>query len=256
MKFSVKSTNLQYLALGAGGIGLVLRAMLYLVAADPNGLLTRNHFLGISLWLLTAVALTGLYLLSRTIKGPESYQDCYHPSLTGSIGALAAAAALIITSASYPANGDRLAIICNLTGYLCAASLVVMALCRLTGSSSSFLLPATLCLHFALRMICQYRGWSSDPQLQNYCFQLLACVSLMLTAYHHAAFGAEMGNHKQLWFFSLISVFFCALSLAGPDQQLLYLGTGLWAFTNLTNLTPRKRRRPHPHSDEAPAQEE
>ena len=242
MKFSFKSNLTPFLALGAGIMGMAMRMVLYLVAQGPDGLLQRNHILGILVWVLTAAVLAALFLMTRKITGPEEYRDCYHPSLIGGIGAILAAAAMAITSAQ-SAGGDNLTMICNLLGYVCAAALVAMGLCRFSGINGSFLLPSALCIYFAVRMICQYRSWSADPQLQDYGFHLLACVSLMLTSYHHAAFGADMGSHKKLWFFSLISVYFCALSLAGPEEQLFYLGTGLWAFTNLTNLSPRRRRR-------------
>ena len=92
-------------------------------------------------------------------------------------------------------------------------------------------------------MISRYQLWSSDPQLQDYCFYLTAYVALMLTAYHHAAFDARMGSHKALWLYSLAAVYLGCLSLKGNMDIALLLGCSAWAFTNLTCMTPRPRRK-------------
>lgn len=243
MKFSMKPTLLKYLVLAVGGIGLVLRALLYALATDEAGLLPRNHPLAILLTALAVAVLAGLLLLCRPITGPERHHDCFHPSIPGAIGCLLAAAAILLTTISELSGPtDSVGLIVRVLGFVSVATLLVAALSRMMGSKAPFLFYVALCLYFCLRMVSQYRSWSSTPQLQDYCFQLLACVSLMITAYHHAAFHVDMGRHRSLWFFSLISVFLCCLSLAGPENQLFYLGTGAWAFTNLSNLTARKRR--------------
>ena len=150
-----------------------------------------------------------------------------------------------------------LAQLTQLMGFASSAALAVVGLCRLMGMKPFFLLHVVPCIYFAFRMVCQYRFWSSDPQLQDYCFQLLACVTLMLMSYHHAAFGADIGRHNRLWFFSLISVYLCCLSVASPEGRLLYLGTGIWAYTDLSSLTPKLRRqRPSLNLEEEPGAEE
>lgn len=243
MKLSVKPHLLKYLVLAAGGIGLVLRALLYALATDEAGFLPRNHPLSILLVALTLVVLAGLFLLSRPIAGPERFDDCFHPSIPGGIGCLLAAVGILLTTISEMAGPtDSVGLIVLVLGFASVAALLVAALSRLMGSKASFAFYVVVCLYFCMRMVSQYRTWSAIPQMQDYCFQLLACVSLMITAYHHAAFNVDMGRHKSLWFFSLMSVFLCALSLAGPENQLFYLGAGIWAFTNLSNLTARKRR--------------
>lgn len=258
MKISVKPTLLKYLVLGAGGIGLVLRSLLYALATDEKGLLSRNHPLSIVLTALAIVALAGIFLLSRPITGPERFSDCFHPSIPGGIGCLLAAAGIALATISDMAGpADSVGLLVRVLGFASVAALLVAGLSRLMGSKASFLFYVVVCLYFCLRMVDQYRSWSSIPQLQDYCFQMLGCVALMLTAYHHAAFHVDMGRHRSLWFFSLASVFLCILSLAGPENQLFHLGTGIWAFTNLSNLTARHRRlRPNLRTEEEHGAEE
>ena len=246
MKFFSKPSNLKYLVPAAGLVGLALRAMLYRTALGSDGLLQRNHPLALILWGLTAAVMVTLWLISRKIQGPEQYQDCYRTSIPGALGCLAAAIGIFLTVLNYSPTSDRLTFLCTILGYASAGVLLVLGFCRFSGFIPNFPLPTVLCLYLCLRMILQYQSWSADPQMQNYCFQLLGNVCLMLAAYHHSAFHVEMGNHKQLWFFSLAGVYFCALSLAGPEHWLFYLTTGLWALTNLTSLTGRKRRQRTP----------
>lgn len=258
MKLSVKPAVLKYLVLGAGILGLVLRAWLYAAGTDDSGLLVRGHIAGILLWVLTAVALVGAFCLSRGITGPEKQQDSFPSSSAGGAGAVAAAVGVLAATISeMSAAPNALVTLCTVFGFAAAVVLVFLGVSRLMGQTPHFLLHAALCAYFAVQMVYQYRYWSSDPQLQDYCFQLCACAGLMLTAYHHAAFGADMGSHRSLWFFSLATVYLCGPALAGPGNRLFYLGCGIWAFTNLSSLTaqPRRQRPALNLEDDAPGEE-
>lgn len=252
MKTSAKPSLIRLAVLSAGGAGLMIRALLYALATDEKGLLVRNHPLSVLLTALSIGVLAGIFLLTRPIQGPEAYGDCFHPSIPGGIGCLAAAGGILLsTLAELSAPADSVSLVLRALGFLATGCMLAAALGRMMGARSSFLLYAAVSLYFCLQMVSQYRVWSNVPQIQDYVFQLLACTALMVTAYHHAAFGVDMGRHRSLWFFSLITAYLCMLSLAGPDNQLFYLGTGIWAFTNVSSLAPRKRRqRPDLHLEE------
>lgn len=243
MKFSIKPEQLKTLTLGAGGLGLALRILLYATGTDADGLLVSGHWASSAVWILTAGVLACLALFTRKLRGPEGYRDCYPASTAAGIGAAALALAIGLTTVSELGDlAGSLGILSTVLGFAATASLAVIACCRMAGAKPLFLFHAAVCLYFALRMVCQYRFWSSDPQLQDYCFYLCAYVALMLTAYHHAAFDADMGKHGKLWFLSLTAVYLCCLSLKGTQDTLLLLASGLWAFTNLTCLKTRPRR--------------
>lgn len=243
MKFTVKPNLLRILILGAGGLGLALRITLYATGIDGRGLLTEGHWAGIALWILTAAAAAVLLIFGRTITGPESYKESHPASLSAALGAFAAMIGIGVTTVrEFSEFSSSLHLIVWGLGLVSAISMGCIGFCRLLGAKPHFLFHTSVCFYFALRMVSQYQYWSSDPQLQDYCFYLSAYVALMLTTYHHAAFDADLGKHRQLWSFSLASVYLCCLSLKGNMDIFLLLCCGAWALTNLTTLTTHPRR--------------
>ena len=140
------------------------------------------------------------------------------------------------TGREFAEFSSRMHLIVWLLGICAMAAMGRIGLCRLTGKKPHFLLSAVFCIYCALRMVSRYQLWSSDPQLQDYFFYLGAYMALMLAAYHHAALDEGAGRHRSLWFFSLMAVYLCNLSLRGGMDTLLLLGCGAWAFTNLPRL--------------------
>ena len=243
MKLSLSPEKLKLLTLGAGGLGLALRALLFLTGIDEKGLLEPGHIVSVLLWLVSIIVLAGLFLLTRKLEGSADYTDAFPTSGLAPLGALAAAIGIGITAISgFSRPSDLLTQLRNICGILAAVSMVFVAYCRLTGRKPVFLFHGILCVFMALDLVCRYRQWSSDPQLQDYVFHLLACIFLMLTAYQQAAFDADMGNHKILWLTSLIGVYLCCVSLWGGESLLYFLTGGIWAYCGISSLVPRRRR--------------
>ena len=251
MKFTVKPNLLKYLILGAGGLGLALRVILYATGIDGRNLLETGHWIHIALWVLTFATVGIIFVSTQSLKGSADYPVSY----AGSLGAFAAMVGIGMTTISEFAEfSNTLHLLVWVLGICAALSLGIIGICRLMGKQPHFLCHVFLCLYFALRMVSRYQMWSSDPQLQDYCFYLIAYVALMLTAYHHGAFGADMGSHKQLWRFSLGAVYFICVSLNSGLDTFLMLGCGAWVLTNLTTLqTPPRRQRPSLNWDEVEA---
>lgn len=243
MALTVKERNLKYLILSAGILGFVLRAILYATGVDEKGLLVTGHWAGTGVWLLTAAVAAALFLLLRNLTGPEQYRDAYPASVPSAAGSILAGVAFLLCGAPETAVGT-LSIAELVLRIAAVLSLVSVGFCRFTGRKPLFLLHGAVCLYIALRMVCQYRLWSADPQLQNYCFYLGAYVALMLTAYQLAAFDAGFGSHRKLWACGLSSVYLCTVSLAGSGEAFFLLCCGIWVFTNLSSLKLRRRRTP------------
>lgn len=243
MKLHIKPNHLKFAISGAGIAALLLRAALYATAVDGRGLLVQNHPLSITLWILTTAVAAALVFGCRTISGSSSYADAHGVSFAAFLGCLAAAAGIALAQwHSFGAFATVLDIFIWMLGLAAAVAFVCIGLSRLMGAKPYFLLHVLICLFFALRLVSQYRLWSSDPQLPDYVFYLMAHLALMLTAYHQAAFDAGMGSHRGLWVCALAGVYLSCAAIYGCAEPLLMVGCALWCVTNLTNLTVHTRR--------------
>lgn len=243
MKFKIKSAALSTLTLGLGGIGLALRALLYATGEDAKGLLAPWHICTILVWLLTAAVAVLLAVFLRGQDGSNRYRSNFPPSKAGAAGAFAAGLGVAYTILSeLDSVWDTLSTLWMILGILSAVSLILTGVCRLNGKRPQFIFHVLLCCFLALNLAIQYRMSSNNPQLQDYVFQILACVCLMLTAYHHAAFDVGMGRRRGLIFFSLMSAYLCCLCLYGGCHKILFLTCGAWSLLNACSLTPVPRR--------------
>lgn len=243
MTVSINPKHLKTAVPAAGLLGALLRCILYLTGTDEKGLLVTGHWAHIAIWVLTAALGVILIFGCLKLRGPEEYKDAYPPSLFGALGCFAAALAFLLTALpEWKAALSPLESAAAAMSFVSAGALCYVGICRFRGIRSRCLAHGVVCICFALRMVCQYRIWSADPQLQNYCFYMAAHVTLMLTAYQLAAFDAGIGVHRSLWFLGLGAVYFCLLCLWGGQDTLLMVCSALWVLTNLTQLSCRPRR--------------
>lgn len=245
MKLHSVFKHLPRYVLAAGGVGLLLRIWL-LSGVDEKGFLVSNPAATVLLCVVAIAVPAALFILTRQLTEANKYAFNFPPSPIAAIGTLLAALSIGIHSIlSLFGSVDAIDVISGILGILSAGTLVVAGLCRLNGRRPSFLLHCTAALYLMLRLICQYRHWSADPQVLDYCFSILATVCLLLAVYHRAAFDLGTGDRRSYGFFCLTCGFFCCLSLVGWEDVLYYLGIGAWMFTDLCNLSPLKGRGSH-----------
>ena len=239
---AVSAKRTKYLIAAAGALGFLLRMLLYTAGRDTSGLLVRGHWAGIALLVLTCGVLFGLPFLTRSFQKSESRFAFPPASLTGAAGATAAALAFFLCP-SPDAPNPFLTLLETVLRFGSGLALLAVGFCRFRGRKPGFLLHCTVCLYLAVRLVCQYRLWSSDPQLQDYCYYLGAQISLMLTGYQFAALDAGIGSHRKLWNVGLTSVYLCAVSLWGEGEPLLMACCGIWVLTNLSHFTTKEQER-------------
>lgn len=241
--------KMKYLILCAGLLGGGLRAILYLTGTDAKGLLVSGHWAHTAIWVLTA----GVAALLAGVCFPIAPDAaCRKTGPAAALGCfLAAGSFLWISPGNFRAAGNNLETAAALLGFASAAALIWVGVCRLRGSRPPFVCNALVCLCFALRMVCQYRTCSSDPQLQDYCFIMLSHVGLMLTAYHFAGFDAGMGRPRPAWFLGLAAAYFCLVGLWGSPEPVFMLCCALWVLTNLPAPVSRPKSHPAPVPEEA-----
>ena len=228
MKPEFKLSSYPYLILGAGGLGFALQQLLYRLGQDEKGLLIHGHWAGVSFLILTAAVLVAIFCCTRSL--PASGEFSAKVSVPGGIGCLLAAAALFFKS---PTLSDTLSKMELFTRLAAQLSLCILAFCRFTGKKSHFLTHGLICLYLAVRMIGQYQNRSSDPQLMDYAFFLLAHVALMIFAYQLAAADAACGSPRSLWRWGLVALYLCCCAPCDRIGRLFLLLTGIWVFTSL-----------------------
>lgn len=242
MKLRSVFKRLPLYVLAAGGVGLLLRIWL-LAGTDEKGFLVSNPVATVLLWVVAIGVPVALFLLTRALTEAKKYNFNFPPSPIAAIGTWLGALSIFIHSIlSFPSSLDAIDVISGIFGILSAAALGLAGMCRRSGRRPNFLLHCAVAVYLMLRLICQYRHWSADPQVLDYCFSILATVSLMLAAYHRAAFDMGAGDRRNYAFFCMSCGFFCCMSLVGWEDILYYLGIGAWMFTDLCNLTPLKGR--------------
>ena len=239
MKQFFKSANLPALVMGTGGIGLLLRIWLISSGTDANGFLNLAHPANILLWILVAVVLAGLVWLTRNLVEAPSYIFNFPASSLSSWGIYLAAFGIGFGSfieSFYVITGME--ILTTVMGLVATLMLVLSGYCRRRGTVPSLLTHIVISTYLMLRLINYYRAWSSDPQIMDYCFQLLATAFLMLSTYHRATFDANVGKRRPYAFCSLCAVFFGCLSMIGSDNILFFMSACVWMITDLCSLIP------------------
>ncbi len=233
-----KSVLLPLTALCGGAAGYALRRWLF-SAKDAEGLIARNHPASWLLLILCAGVLISFYLLTKNAGANGKYYDNFPTSYAGGLGAIAAAVGLFfIVLGSFIDRPDPITAISNTLGLLAVFSLGFTGYCRLAHRRPNFLFHTIICLYLALFQLSRYRSWISNPEMQEYAYELLATVCLMLAAYQRAAFDLNMGNRRAQQFWGLCAVFFSLICIAGTGSKLFYASFALWTVTNLSVLDP------------------
>ena len=243
MKNNISYLKLTLPVLGLAGIGLVLRRLLYGLTMDEKNLLPARHPLQTILYLVALAAVLLILWGIRNQKGSRKYQKNFRASIAGAVSSAALAVGILVTvldGGLGAAGMDRMR---DLLGLAASAALLGTACCRWKGIRPFFLLHGLVCVFFAVFMVSSYQGWSSNPQIQDYVFTLLATIGLMLFSYHQACFDADAGNRRMQLGLGLSTAFCCIVSLSGTQNLLLYLTGGIWCTCNLCR--PRKGGNSH-----------
>ena len=233
MKAQTKLIHLQLLTLSAGLLGILLRIVLYTTAMDETGMLLSGHWTRSGLLVLSVLVVLLLAAGCRFLALPAKQPGRPASLAAGFSCFLCAGGFLMNVLTNRPTfNGgtDYVSLVLTL---LAAAGLVFIGIHRCIGRTPHYLAHTLVCLSFALQMIGQYRLWSSEPQLSDYCFQMLALVSLMLTSYHWASHDSGAGGDRRLRFYGLLSIFFSLVSVYGSTSGPFMGLCALWVMTNL-----------------------
>lgn len=227
---------------GAGGLGFALRLWLF-SNIDEKGLLPAGHPTGILLLILSAAVVGILFLAARRPAPRAVSKRSLRPihaaaCLLGGIGLILNAFTALRFSASRLATP---ALALSLAG---GAAMILMGVLRFLGKRPPYWLAAVLTIVLMIDTVAQCQVWGAEPQLQVYCFPLLASVFLILTAYQETALLARKGNRSRLAFCSQCAAFFCCLSF-NNTHRFFYMGLFLWALMEVFFCLPRNKEANH-----------
>ena len=209
---------------GRGLHPLAARFLLYRVAVDDKGLLTPAHPVELLLWALAAA--TVVLALLFTGKDPKKRRDDQLEAL----GQVMAAVGIAISAAGGFKGGAGILDLVHMVFGLAAAVLLCFgAILRWQSKPEPIFCAGVACMFFALHLVCRYRGWSSQPQLQDYFFPLAGAITAMFFCY----LRCDSAKWKLRRVVGLMGTFCCLAAICKTADPALHLGAGLWMITNL-----------------------
>ena len=222
-----------------GAATALLRLVLEKFCTDEKGLIPSGHPLKWLIWLVFGAAVIITVIFVRKQEGSARYERNFSPSVVPAIGAIALAGGVFVSVMLNLTAFSGLQLARNVAGLLCIPALVYTGLWRWKGKQPFFLGYGLICLFFTIHTVSHYPQWSSQPQMIHYIFTAMACLFLMLFSYHQTAFCVGMGKRQMQLATGLLAAFCCMAAPGGSGDGFLYLTAGLWAITNLCDLTPR-----------------
>lgn len=228
------------IAAALGGVLLALRLLLYVLTVDDKNLLLSGHWMSLLTWGVAALALA--YVLMAAFRAKES-ESIFVSGTAAALGEGLFGGVLLLCTIALEQPVTLLEKLLMLLGYVSAAGLLFGAYCRAVKKPAFFGCYCAVCVFFALYLVNIYREWSANPQLMDYVFALLACVSLTLLAYQNAALAVGLGSRRGWLAAGLTAICFGLGAVCGAESVLLYIGGAVWALTNLlgADAAPRNR---------------
>jgi hypothetical protein len=218
MKQLSKPTIFTGICATAGVLAFFLQ-LWFFRSVDEKGLLDTAHPGGVVSCVITVAVL--FFLVFSLWRYPCK---CLFPAVPVTAANTLCSAAGIAAAVWRLLSGTAsiLAILTGIFGAFAVLCCVVIALLRIRGHRAHPLLYCAGIVFFMLLSICMYQQWSGEPELARYCYQLLALVFLMLSAYQRAALKTGIGNGSVYLFFSRGALFFCLTAIPGSRMWLLY----------------------------------
>lgn len=245
-----------YLSTAAAGFaGLFLQSRLLTLGYDQKGLLMTSRLELVLLWALTGlVAVTVLFFLPRL--GARGTYEMNFPRCVTS-GVLILTAGVLMGFSGF--NGlvpGRLPIIPGLT-FAAAVLLVLVGVCRMTGRKPGYWLELLICLFFCANLLLSYRSWNARPNVQQFAFQLLTQVWVMIFTLHRARCAGGMMDRRRLVFSGFLGLYCSFVALAGAGDPAFFGAAGLYCAGGMCELArfSRRRRMPAVPLEEQPSPE-
>ena len=217
----MKKTNLLVAAPILGFLAAFSRNGLYQAGVDQRGLLTPGRPEAIYLAVLTLAAVVLCFLIREPERSRYRAVDAY----------IWFTAALLWPQSLSDTAASTMRLLFALSRYVGAALAAALAWFAFRKKKPVFGLSAGLCVCFILRLVACYQVWSRDPQIQDYIFQLLACLCLTAFFYQQTALEAGLGSRTWRLRFAFLGCYLCLASWSAPQLSNSYLWAGIGVLT-------------------------
>lgn len=231
MKKKMNGTSLTSLYLVLGIAAQALYRWLYTYLEDEvSYLLPRGTLPEILLWILTAAAIAGAFLLTRNTSWQPSGKV-----ITVMCDALFAfgIASLLLENAKGP---GILVLLYRIFCCIAALSLAASAVMHGLGKKVPFVLEVCPCVLCLLHLLICYQLWSEVPQLMNYVMGLGAVLCLALTTYFHMAYEADLPEKAWYHGVMLLGVYFCCAASAQEEFPVFFSAAAVWLVGNSMSI--------------------
>lgn len=231
MKRRFNSLPILIFAASAGLIGLVLQLWLNGNGIDEDGLLLSGHFVPpLLLGLSVCVVLIAIYFSTGMPKDMH-YCELKDPRRYSAIGSILGSIGILLTV--FTGNFPSIVALLGLAG---SAVLLWQASAQ-KNKNLRFWSSCGITVFLLVLVLAQYPKWCVNTQLHTYAYPLLACLSLLLAAYHRTEGELGIFHAKRILFFHILSIYFGIVS-ATTELGLLTAGLALWCAADLFRLQP------------------
>ena len=204
-------------------LGFLLRLWQLISGRSADGLWDLDSPQVVVLAIFSAAALLGMLILAHSLPPQRFYAAMFPSGLSSGIGYLAGGVRLAAACILGLFGGAR---VISLLGILCAGLTIWNGLQRSQGKTPNLLLSSVIAVWLVARIIGDFKSWSIDPAILDYCYPLFALSCAMMGIYFAAGFSENMGKRRATAFWSMAGCYFCTVSLAdgGLEGCLLYGG--------------------------------
>ncbi len=251
MKKLLRYANL--LALGCGGLGMLLMLWVRANGPDGRGLYPARHPAWTLLLLLTLALPALFWLLSRSAGNNNTYHGNFPVSWLAVVGYALAGVSIAVTGYASLGSGEPLGILAGCAGILGGILLLAGTYTRLTSRTVPISPHCVSCVFFALELFYMGQTLGAEPEMVRYLFPFLAILSAIPASYWLWGFDVEMGNRRKCLFWCLAAGYCNLVAVIGSESWLLHLGVALWTLTALPRLkTPHRTHPAEAAADEDP----
>lgn len=235
MRAKTNRNLILYLLIGDGAAGFLLRHWQQTSAFDEAGLVIPGSP---SVWVLSIFALVITVLIAVVSLGmrPRSvYTESFSSGTPEMVVTVLSGALLLAGCVAAMVQGQRTMPV-TVLGVAAAAAIVVIGLQRQRGVVPPAVVHLIPCAYLIVALIVDFRHWSVDPTVLDYCFDLFAAIGAVCAMVNLMGFCFDKGRRRETLFWCLAGCFFSMVALGDvglvrcltTGGLALFLGVNAW----------------------------